>query len=172
MFHSEIKISLICFHSLYHSLSFVFSRCHSLLVFFIGCHSLYHSLSLVVLIVVTRCHSLYHSMSFVVNPCHSLYHSLSLDVQLVCLFINDLQNCKFSRYLQISFFFFFLRMATKIRSSHHRCSIKKGVLKNFAIFTRKHLCSSFFLTKLQAFRPSEIHINTWKTLKTVFTIIA
>ena len=171
MFHSEIKISLICFHSLYHSLSFVFSRCHSLLVFFIGCHSLYHSLSLVVLIVVTRCHSLYHSMSFVVTPCHSLYHSLSLDVQLVCLFINDLQNCKFSRYLQISFFFFFENGHQDQKQPPH-VFYKKGVLKNFAIFTRKHLCSSFFLTKLQAFRPSEIHINTWKTLKTVFTIIA
>ena len=73
--------------------------------------SLFHWLSLAVPLVVTRCtnrcHSLYHSMSFVVTPCHLLYHSLSLDVQLVCLFINDLQNCKFSRYLQISFFFLF-----------------------------------------------------------------
>ena len=28
------------------------------------------------------------------------------------------------------------------RSSHRRCSIKKGVLKNFAKFTGKHLCQS------------------------------
>ena len=36
------------------------------------------------------------------------------------------------------------------------CSIKKAVLKNFAIFTRKQLCCSFFLIKLQAaYRKSE-----------------
>ena len=34
------------------------------------------------------------------------------------------------------------------RSSHRRCSIKKAVLKNFAIFTGKHLRWSFFLIKL------------------------
>ena len=31
------------------------------------------------------------------------------------------------------------------RSSHRRCSIKKAVLKNFAIFTVKHLCWGLFL---------------------------
>ena len=36
------------------------------------------------------------------------------------------------------------------RSSHQRCSVKKGALKNFAKFTEKHLCQSLFLIKLQA----------------------
>ena len=36
------------------------------------------------------------------------------------------------------------------RSSHQRCSLKKGVLKNLANFTGKHLCWSLFLIKLQA----------------------
>ena len=36
------------------------------------------------------------------------------------------------------------------RSSHRICS-KKTVLKNFTISTRKHLCWSLFLIKLQAF---------------------
>ena len=39
------------------------------------------------------------------------------------------------------------------RSNHQKCSIKP-VLKNFAIFTRKRLCWSLFLVKLQAFRPA------------------
>ena len=30
------------------------------------------------------------------------------------------------------------------RSSHRRCSINKGVLRNFAKFTGKHLCQSLF----------------------------
>ena len=37
----------------------------------------------------------------------------------------------------------FLPIDTKLsRSSHQRCSVKKGVLKNFAKFTGKHLCWS------------------------------
>ena len=30
------------------------------------------------------------------------------------------------------------------RSRHQRCSIKKGVVRNFVKFTRKHLCQSLF----------------------------
>ena len=32
---------------------------------------------------------------------------------------------------------------------------KRGVLKNFAIFTGKHLCRSFFFINLKTFRPSD-----------------
>ena len=48
-----------------------------------------HSLSLVVLLVVTLSHLLYWLLPLAVIRCHSLYHSLSLDVPLVCLFINN-----------------------------------------------------------------------------------
>ena len=34
------------------------------------------------------------------------------------------------------------------RSSHRRCSVRKGVLRNFAKFTGKHLCQSFFFNKV------------------------
>ena len=34
------------------------------------------------------------------------------------------------------------------RSSHQRCSVKKGVLKNFAKFTEKHLCQSLYFNKV------------------------
>ena len=37
-----------------------------------------------------------------------------------------------------------------VRSSHNRCSIKKGVLKNFAKFTGKHLLQSLFFSKVEA----------------------
>ena len=36
-----------------------------------------------------------------------------------------------------------------VTSSHRRCSVKKGVLKNFANFKGKHLCWSLFLIKLK-----------------------
>ena len=35
------------------------------------------------------------------------------------------------------------------RSSHQRCSVKKGVIRYFAKFTGKHSCQSLFLIKLQ-----------------------
>ena len=34
-------------------------------------------------------------------------------------------------------------------------SVRKGVVKNFGVFTEKHQCWSLFLIKLQAFRPVE-----------------
>ena len=34
------------------------------------------------------------------------------------------------------------------RSSHRRCSVGEGVLRNFANFTGKHLCQSLFLNKV------------------------
>ena len=47
----------------------------------------------------------------------------------------------------------YLLALIRLRSSHLRCSIIKAVLKNFAIFTGKYLCWSFFLIKLQDSRP-------------------
>ena len=48
-----------------------------------------------------------------------------------------------------------IKLRTKIkkhnqlyRSSHQRCSLRKGVLRNFAKFTGKHLCQSLFFNKV------------------------
>ena len=35
-----------------------------------------------------------------------------------------------------------------LRSSHQRCSVKKGVLGKFAKFTGKHLCQSLFFNNV------------------------
>ena len=73
------KITLICFNSLCHSLSFVVPLavilCHSLLLVIIHCHSLSF--------VVTRCHLLSlvaTRCSLVVTPCVTRCHLLSLVV--------------------------------------------------------------------------------------------
>ena len=42
------------------------------------------------------------------------------------------------------------------RSSHWRCAIKKGVVKNFAKFTGKHQCQSVFFSKVWDLRPITI----------------
>ena len=58
-------------------------------------------------------------------------------------------NCAFSRILT------FVRpwvrdnqiLFRHIRNSHRRCSVRKGVLRNLAKFTGKHLCQSLFFNK-------------------------
>ena len=42
------------------------------------------------------------------------------------------------------------------RSSHRRCSVKKGVLRSFAKFTRKHLCQSLFFNEVADLRPATL----------------
>ena len=44
----------------------------------------------------------------------------------------------------------------KIRSSHWRCSVRKGVLRNFVQFTRKHLFQSLIFDKVAGMRPATL----------------
>ena len=37
------------------------------------------------------------------------------------------------------------------RSNHRRCSLRKGILRNFAKFTGKHLCQGLFFNKVAGF---------------------
>ena len=43
---------------------------------------------------------------------------------------------------------FAITVQMTIRSSHQRCSVRKGILRNFAKFTGKHLCHSLFFNKV------------------------
>ena len=44
----------------------------------------------------------------------------------------------------------------KIRNSHRRFSVKKGVPRNFAQFTGKHLCESLYFNKVAGLRPATL----------------
>ena len=82
IFCYSLSLVVIRYHLLYHSLSFVDTRCHFLslvLPFVVTRHSLYHSLSFVVTRRTTRCPSSF-IVPLVVICCHSLYHSLSFIV--------------------------------------------------------------------------------------------
>ena len=46
--------------------------------------------------------------------------------------------------------------STENRSSHQKCSMKKGVLRNFTKFTGKHLCRSLFFNKVAGLRPATL----------------
>ena len=45
---------------------------------------------------------------------------------------------------------------SKIKSSHQRCSVKKGFLRNFAKFPGKQLCKSLFFIKVAGLRPATL----------------
>ena len=51
-----------------------------------------------------------------------------------------------------------------LQKRNRRCSTtRKPILKNFAIFTGKHLCWSLFLSKLQAVRPAILSNTNYNT---------
>ena len=41
-----------------------------------------------------------------------------------------------------------MKKTTYFKSSHQRCSIRKGILRYFAKFTGKHLCQSLFFNEV------------------------
>ena len=60
-----------------------------------------------------------------------------------------------------------MRQCIHTKSSHRRCYIKKGVLRNFVKFTRKHhLRQSLFFNKVAALRPA------YKDISKTFQIIS
>ena len=75
-------------------------------------------------------------------------------------------------------FFNFFSQSGSYRSSHGRCSVKKGVPRNFAKFIWKHLCQSLFLNKVAGIWPATLfkkrlwhrcfHVNFVKFLRTLF----
>ena len=60
----------------------------------------------------------------------------------MCIFLED------DRAIQIIFVKNSPGLCYIYRSSHRRCSVRKGVLTNFAKFAGKHLCQSLFLNKV------------------------
>ena len=71
--------------------------------------------------------------------CQEYKFTYLLTDQFIALFIVSL--------LKIKYYF------SSHRSSHQRCSIKKGVLRNVAKFTGKHLCQGLFSNKVAGLRP-------------------
>ena len=42
------------------------------------------------------------------------------------------------------------------RSSHRKCSLRKGILRNFSKFTGKHLCQDHFFNKVAGLRHATL----------------
>ena len=80
-----------------------------------------------------------------------LWHRCFLADFVKVLRIYFLQNKHFRTTASLRIFW---KHELNIRSSHWSCSVKKGVLKNFANFTEKHLCWSFQL--YQKVSPTQV----------------
>ena len=71
-----------------------------------------------------------------------------------------------------------LLLMLKFRNSHWRCSVRKGVLRNFAKFTEKHLCEVLIFNKVAGLRRATFltkrlwhrcfHVNFLRFLRTPF----
>ena len=71
--------------------------------------------------------------------------------------INLISLPKFVGIFYYAFLMYFTYSATSMYgNSHRRCSGRKGVLKNFAKFTGKHLCQSLFFNKVTGLRPATL----------------
>ena len=79
------------------------------------------------------------------------------NLQTYC--VNFLTILNTERRLYSKYIFIFLQIWTLIfRSSHHSCSARIGVLRNFATFTGKHLCLSLFFSRSHKKAP---HVLIW-----------
>ena len=91
----------------------------------------------------------------------------------VCVIFHNIEICyrgcgEKTSYLTIIYY----------RTSHQRCSLKKGVLRDFAKFTGKQLCQNLFFNKVAALMPATLlkkelwhryfPVNFAKFLKTPF----
>ena len=68
----------------------------------------------------------------------------------------------FLRHIVLNLLLFF-------RSSHQRCSVRKGVLRNFAKFTGNHLCQSLFFNFIKKETLTQVFFcDFWEIFKNTF----
>ena len=79
--------------------------------------------------------------------------------QQVRLFSFCLSDSVYLFYFYSFCVFISLFLFSWYRSSHQKCSIKKGVLRNFKKLTGKHLCQSPFFKKVACLRPATLLKN-------------
>ena len=84
--------------------------------------------------------------------CHPLCHNINIwKVLVILVAIKLFLISKIALFFSSNFF----NLAT-VTSSHRRCSVKKGVLRNFAKFTGKNLCQSLFFNKVAGLWPATL----------------
>ena len=90
------------------------------------------------------------AVNFNINE-HGWSHPITKYFQFRCL--RCLTGCNQAKsFLEI----FWHKHSLTCRNSHHMCSIKKSILRNFAKFTGKHLCQSLFFNKVAGLRTPSL----------------
>ena len=91
------------------------------------------------------------------------------------IFLSEVKFCLFMFVITLSLmslvwtaFTKAISFRTLCRSSHQRCSIKKGVLGNFAKFTGKHLYQSLFVNKVAGLRLFTLNTSGGWFCKMIF----
>ena len=93
------------------------------------------------------------------------------------MFVYELSDCGFESSCNISDLYSYYQRQN-YRSNHRRCSVRKGVLRNFGKFTEKRLCQGLFFNKVAGLRPATLFkkrlwhrcfpVNFVKSLRTPF----
>ena len=86
--------------------------------------------------------------SFQKTPTYTYQKTLFLTLLLLVFKIVESLKCLFKYFISTKLCFHYGLTHFMSRSSHSEVFCKKGVLKNFAKSTGKHLCQSLFLNKV------------------------
>ena len=76
-------------------------------------------------------------------------------------FIENSYFCFPIIFLFLFSFFYWKTFEKMYKSSHQRCSVKKGVLRNFSKSTGKHLCQSLFFSKVAGALATLLKKRLW-----------
>ena len=79
-----------------------------------------------------------------------------VDTQILKMIINNNIKATFLLFITVFKFHGYTVFKENYRSSHRRCFIRKGILKNFTKFTGKHLCQSPFFNKVAGLRSATL----------------
>ena len=89
-------------------------------------------------------------IDYQISTYHQLFHSSTTNETILTKNRAFTKKCIQKSQFRQGAYKVQLILIASFRSSHQRCSVKKGVLRNFAKFTGKHLGHVSFLMKPQA----------------------
>ena len=98
-------------------------------------------LECIFVVIVTACDGVCHNRKF-----YQLHNTVTNNLNRLCYKAVSRQNWDL----------FIFSLTSHYRSSHQRCSVKKGVLRNFTNFTGRHLCQCLFFNKAVVLRPATL----------------
>ena len=90
------------------------------------------------------------------NPMESGMIILAKIVLIIYARGNHVSIIFYLVFSSCSYFKFSCKKWQISRSSHRRCSVRKGVLRNFAKFTGKHPCQRLFFNRVGGLKPATL----------------